>query len=121
MQQSTTEWKFPMASDFPEQKDEVTELFELELSAAKQLLTELTMIKRSVYANGALTPMLLIKTKQMIRGLISKYHNAGLLLDEDVTLTITDYSSHPNIIFKYTPGLSLLMESVVLQTQLNKE
>jgi hypothetical protein len=116
MQQSATEWKFPKATDF--EASSAVELFELELSAAKQLLTELTLIKRYVYGQGILSPLTLIKTKQAVRGLTKKYHDAGLLLDQDVTMTITDFSSHPNIIFKYTPNLALLMESVVLQTQL---
>lgn len=120
MQQNNIEFKFPKASDF-EPINEVDELADLEFSAAKQLLTELMMIKQSVYNRGDLTPMQLIQLKQVIRGLVGKYHNAGLLLDQDVTVKLSDYSKYPTISFKYTPVLEKLMFQVIQQLTTKKD
>ena len=126
-QQNTTQWNFPKSEDFnktqhtEEQIQSNIELEELEFSAAKQLLAELSMIKKHVYDSGTLTPMLLIQMKQIVRGLINKYHLAGLLLDQNVETKLSDYSKYPNIEFKYTPELKLMMLKVVKQVTENKE
>ena len=126
-QQNNETWNFPKSDDFNKvQQTEkeisaIEELAELELSAAKQLLAELSMIKKHVYDSGTLTPMLLIQMKQIVRGLVNKYNLAGLLLDQEVEVKLSDYSKYPNIEFKYTPELKLMMAKVVKQVTENKE
>ena len=126
-QQNTETWNFPKSEDFNkvvqtvEQIQSSTELQELEQSAAKQLLAELSMIKKHIYDSGTLTPMLLVQMKQVVRGLINKYHLAGLLLDQTVELKLSDYSKYPNIEFKYSPELKLMMAQVIKQVNMNKE
>ena len=58
-------------------------LEELEKMAAKQLLSELFMVQRRIYGI-AMNSMLLVQLKQITRGLVSKYHTAGLFIDENI-------------------------------------
>ncbi len=58
-------------------------LEELEKMAAKQLLSELFMVQRRIYGI-AMNSMLLVQLKQITRGLVSKYHKAGLFIDENI-------------------------------------
>ena len=86
---------------------------ELELMAAKQLLMELTMIKRRVYESGTLiNGVLVVQIKGIVAGLMKKYNEVGMLQGETVTTKLSDYGKHASIYFKYSPRLEQLMKQV---------
>lgn len=84
---------------------------ELDLMAAKQLLTELTMIKKRIYQSGTLmNGVLVVQIKGVIGGLMRKYHEAGVLLGENTVLKMQGYDSRASFSYIYTPYLKTLME-----------
>lgn len=89
-------------------------LDDLELQAAKQLLVELKMIKKRIYDSGTLiNGILVIQIKGVLKGLIYKYNSYGLLMGENITLSLSSYSKHANMDFVYSPKLQQLMQLVV--------
>jgi hypothetical protein len=87
---------------------------ELQLMAAKQLLIELQMIKRRIYESGTLmNGMLIMQVKFLLNGLMKKYHDAGVLLGENVALKMGGRGKHASMFFEYTPGLKTLIQQVV--------
>jgi hypothetical protein len=89
---------------------------ELDLMAAKQLLMELTMIKKRIYESGTLiNGVLVIQVKGIVASLMRKYNEAGMLVGEVVTTKLSDYSKHASVFFQYSPRLKALMKQVVEQ------
>lgn len=87
---------------------------DLEKHAAKQLLAELMMLKQKAYGKGTLvSSVLIVQIKQVLRGLMTKYNEAGLLLGENITLRLSDKTKHASIGFVYSPGLQLLMTQII--------
>ena len=92
--------------------DTVNEDFE----AAKQLRAELSMIKGRVLSSGTLMNSILVtQLKMVLRGLIKKYNEAGLLLGENVTLVLNGHGRHSGFRFAYSQGLQILIEEVEAQ------
>ena len=85
------------------------DLIELEYSAAKKLLIELFRLRNQI-TSTTITSITIVQFKQVVRGLISKYHSAGLLLDEDVTV---EFGKLNKITFKYTPNLSVMVDKII--------
>ncbi len=87
---------------------------ELDLMAAKQLLLELKMIKNRIYTSNTLVnSMLIVQIKMILKGLMTKYNEAGMLKGEFVTLKLSNRSKHANIDFVYSQNLRILMSKVV--------
>jgi len=96
---------------------------ELNLMAAKQLLTEILMIKRRIQESKTLlNGMLIAQVRFVMNGLIKKYNNVGLLLGETVELKLTGYKPTDTIYLKYSSGLQELFDQVVaIENQNQKE
>lgn len=91
----------------------IDEIIAMDLQAAKQLLMELKMLKQKAYGNGTLvTSVLVVQIKQVLRGLMTKYNDAGLLIGENVTLRLSDRTKYASIDFVYSQGLRVLMDQV---------
>lgn len=94
----------------------IDELAGMELQAAKQLLMELKMLKQKAYGRGTLvTSVLIVQIKQVLRGLMKKYNDAGLLIGENVTLRLSDRTKYASIDFIYSQGLRALMDEVMAE------
>jgi hypothetical protein len=89
-------------------------LDELEIQAVKQLLIELKTIKKIIYDSGTLiNGVLIIQIKGILKALMRKYNEYGLLVGENVTLKLSDYSKHASIDFVYSQRLlQLIAEGV---------
>lgn len=86
---------------------------ELNKHAAKQLMIELMMIKKRIYESGTLVnSVLIVQIKQILRGLMRKYNDAGMLVGENVTLVLSDKTERASIRFAYSPGLQMLVRQV---------
>ena len=86
---------------------------ELDLMAAKQLLMELSMIKRRIYESGTvINCVLVVQVKGIVASLMRKYNEVGMLQGESITVKLSDYGKHANFIFKYSPKLQALMKQV---------
>jgi hypothetical protein len=95
---------------------------ELNLMAAKQLLTEILMIKRRIQESKTLlNGMLIAQVRFVLNGLIKKYNNVGLLLGETVELKLTGYKPNDTIYFNYSSGLKELFDQVVDQETKKQE
>lgn len=81
--------------------------------AAKQLLMELTNIKNNINnSRTKITSVLVVQLKQILRGLIKKYNQAGLLEGEFVTLRLSDRTAYAQVGFVYSQGLQSLVERI---------
>lgn len=93
--------------------DSIPEEATMEYEAAKQLLAELLMIKRRIYDSKTLvSSVLIVQIKQVLRGLIRKYNDAGLLVGENITLVLSDKTKYANIRFGYSQHLQFLISLV---------
>lgn len=87
---------------------------EVELQAVKQVLIELRMIKKRIYdSKTVINSMLIVQLKQILRGLIKKYNDYGLLIGENITLRLSDHSKHTSIDFVYSQRLKMLVDRVI--------
>jgi hypothetical protein len=85
----------------------------MQLNAAKQLRVELAMIKNRIESSGTLmNSVLIVQLKQIIRGLVKKYQDAGLLIDQNVTLVLSDKTRYARIRFAYSQGLQIMMTQI---------
>jgi hypothetical protein len=89
-------------------------LEEVEKQAAKQLLLELKMIKQKIYDSGTvMNSMLVVQIKQLLRGLVTKYNNIGLLIGENVSMKMNGHGKYASFSFLYTPRLDALFAEIV--------
>lgn len=84
-----------------------------DFEAAKQLRAELAMIKSRIYASGTvMNSILIMQLKMIIRGLIKKYNDAGLLQGENITLVLKGRGRQAGFAFAYSQRLQYLIQSV---------
>lgn len=85
----------------------------LDYEAAKQLRMELSMIKgRVLSSNTFMNSILVTQLTMVLRGLIAKYNNAGLLKGENVTLVLNGHGRYAGFRFAYSQGLHVMMKKI---------